>query len=269
MKCFRLSALVAVAVALSLAATSFGQEGGARGARGAPGRGFGGMFGVGGMDKARLLSSDQVRKEVKITEEQAQKIQEILTAYREESRGLFSGMRDLSPEEREKARAEVTKKRAELLKKVDGKLAAVLEKSQTKRLNEILLQQQGVDGLTSEYAVTGLKLSKEQVGKIKAAIEARDQETRKMMADMRGSRAGGGDRSGFAQIREKMQEVRKKAEANVLAALTEEQKKGLEKLKGEKFELQRGPMRGSRGGPEGGAPGGRRRPGGQGGQPPE
>ena len=68
---------------------------------------------------------------------------------------------DLSPEEREKQRAERTKKRTEYRLKNEKALEAALQKPQVQRLNEITLQQQGVNGLTSPYVVAGLKLSKD------------------------------------------------------------------------------------------------------------
>lgn len=230
-----------------------------------------------GMDKVRLLSSDQVRKELAITEEQGTKIEEITTAYREESRGLFSGMgrgQDMSREERQKAREEMTKKREELTKKVETKLMAALQEKQAKRLNEIWLQlQPGAAALTSKYVVDGLKLSKEQVAKIKAAFKARDDETTKLMEEMRaargeGGRGQGGDRSAFQEMREKMQAIRQKGEDTAMAVLTAEQKAGLEKLKGAKFELDRESFRrggrGEGGFRRGGTEGGGRRGGRQG-----
>jgi hypothetical protein len=219
-----------------------------------------------GMDKMRLIASDQVRKELNVTEEQASKIDEIAAAYREESRGLFSGMRgrdrDMSQEERAKAREEMTKKRGELLKKHETKLMAALKEAQVKRLNQIWLQQQGVEALTSKHVVDNLKLSKDQVAKIKATFETRTEEMQKLMADMRAARQGGGDRSGFAEMREKMDAIGKKAEDAALAVLNAEQKKKFEELKGEKFELDRRSMfrRGGRGrGEGGGQEGGRQR----------
>ncbi len=280
MKHFRQCTGIVAIVAMTLAATMFAAEGGARGRDRSARRqgGFGamsrGFFGGGGMNMVRLLNSDQVRKEIKATEEQIKKIGEILTAHRKESQGLSSGLRgrDMTREERQKARDEMMKKRQALIKKTEGTLAAALKKEQVKRLNEIVLQQQGVNGLTSKYVVDGLKLSKEQVAKIKAAFKARDDETQKLMASMRGrfGRRGGGDDQGQGQgqgpsreeIREKMQALRKKAETTAMGVLSKDQKAQLEKLKGQKFELDRRSLyrRGTRGEGGQGRPQRRQRP---------
>lgn len=249
--------LFALILAVGLMAAEGGAARGARGARGTGTR-FGGMgmFGTRGrgMSKMMLINSEQIQKELKITEEQVAKIRELQTAQREEMRNIFTGMgnmRDMSAEERTKAREEMTKKREAMTKATEKKLAKLIKKEQNKRLNEIVLQQAGVDGLTSDYVVKGLKLTKEQVTKIKAALKARDDELQKLMESMRGSfgrrrpRAEGGDNSAerqrpdMTEMREKMTAIRKKGEEKAMSVLTEEQKKGLEKLKGKKFELDR------------------------------
>jgi len=218
-----------------------------------PGRGQG-RFGVGRsgfqIDKPTLLGSDQVRGELKITEEQGKKIDPILAAYREGSRGAFSSLRDLSPEEREKKREEMTKKVDELRKKAEGQIDAALDEGQRTRLSEIALQQQGVDGLVGENVVASLKLSPEQVDKIKAAAKTRDEEVRKLMSPRGGSgRPGGGDDGGGAELRDKMQKIRKQADDSALAVLSKEQQEAFDKLKGKPFELDRASLfRGGRGG---------------------
>jgi hypothetical protein len=135
-------------------------------------------------------------------------------------------------------REETAKKRDELRKKTEEKIAAALEKGQKQRLDEIALQQQGVDALVSAPVVAALKLSEEQVGKIKAAMTARDEEVRKAMEAAR--QGGGGDR---AAIREKTQAARKSAEEKATAVLSGEQREAFTKLKGKPFELDRGALR--------------------------
>lgn len=262
---FRMLVATAVVLMLSLAATAVAQEGG-RGGRGGRGRGFG--FGR-TINKPTLLGSEQVRKELKIGEEQGKKVEAVLAAYREESQELRSGLRlrDLSDEEREKKFAEYRKKRSELDKKTEKKLDSALEKDQAKRLNEIALQQQGIGGLMSENVVASLKLSKEQVKKIGAARNDRDEKIRELWSSVRGrgrGRGEGGGRGGFGgweEIREKSAKIRKDTEKTALATLSEEQREAFEKLKGKKFELDRRSLfrrgRGGRGGGFGGDRGGR------------
>lgn len=242
-----------------------GQEGG-RGGRG--GGGFGGRgFGFGGstLDKPALLGSEQVRKELKLNEEQGKKVEAVLSAHREaamEIGGAGRGNRDASEEERAKARAERTQKVADLLKKTEAKLAEVLEKTQGQRLDEILLQHQGPEALIADNVVASLKISAEQVDKIKAAIATRDSELGKLVGSFRGGPGGPGGAGGdFQERREKMDKLRTDANTAAAAALSKEQTEALAKLKGAPFELDRASLFGGRGGP-GGPGGGRGGPGG-------
>jgi Spy/CpxP family protein refolding chaperone len=283
----RLQTLALAACALALVVTTRSD------AQDRPGRGQGGGFGRGGfgggiqIDVPTLLGADQVRKELTVKEEQAKKLDEILTAYREESRGLFGrGGAGGGAQPTDEERAERTKKRAELTAKVTEKLEAALEAEQKKRLGEIVLQQQGVDGLIGAPVVASLKISEEQVVKIKAAIAKRDETLQKLMEEMRaagggrGGRGQGGGQPGAGaggEIREKMEKIRKESDTVALSALTKEQTEALEKLKGKPFELDRtglfgrggrggrGPGAGAGGG-EGAPGGGGRRGGGQGGE---
>lgn len=280
MKRFRLFAtLFAVSLSVILMAAEGGSaRGGGRVGRSTGSRFGGGMmsrgFGSRGMSKMALVNIEQVQKELKITEDQLAKIKELQTAQREEMRSLYTGMgnwREMSEEERTKAREKLTKQREAMTKKAEKKLAACINKDQNKRLNEITLQLQGVDGMTSNYVVKGLKLTKDQITKIKAAIKARDEEMQKLMESLRGSfgrgrgrrGAEGGEASGERPERPNMEEIQKKrtaitkkCEDAIKAILTDAQKKTLETLKGKKFELDRNALRRTGGRTRGGSTGG-------------
>ena len=226
---------------------------------------FRGPGGMGrGVGATALLGSKQVREHLKITEEQGKKLEEIIAAHREASRGLFSrGPRDASDEERQKAREEAGKKREALAKETRGKIDGVLNDDQSKRLSQIEIQQAGTAVLVRKDIVASLKLSDEQVGKIKAAFEARNE---KMGELFRAARDGGG-REG---MREKMSKIRDESDKAVLELLSKEQNEAFATMKGEEFELDRSSLfRGrGRGGRGGGEEGGGRRGGGQRRRPP-
>jgi hypothetical protein len=265
----------ALLLLLSFTARSVAQDEGRR--RQGPQFGGGGFNAMLQMDKATLLASPQVREELKIKEEQAKKVDDILASHRQESQGLFQGQfgRDLSREERETSRRELTEKTAELRKKTAKKLEAVLEKEQAKRLNEIEIQQQGADALASEHVIAALKLEKEQVEKIRGTLASRDEELAKLRGQGgigrqggQGRRPGGDGGESFQEIREKSEKLRKDAEEKVLAFLTSEQKEGLTKLKGKPFELDRRRLLPGREGGRQGGPGGGQREGGERRRPP-
>ncbi len=271
-------ARVVLPVVMLFVAASWGvaqdRDSGRRGREGRGSRGFRGGFGRGSTrgDKATLLRSDQVLKELKVSEEQKGKLEGILADYRDQGRELYSGLRDLDRDEREKAMAELRKKQDALRKKTGKKLDSVLTKVQVKRLDEIVLQQKGVRGLIDGPVAASLKLSEEQVGKIKAVFKTEEDERSKLFRGFgRGGRGGGGgggggDRGGFREIGEKMEKMRKDTETNSLAVLTKDQKEKFAALKGAAFKLERESRRGRGGrggfdrGGRGGRGGERRRP---------
>ena len=230
----RLRLTLVVLLTLFVTSVTFAQSEGRGGRRG---RGFGSR---GPLDKATLLSVDKVREELNVDADQAAKVDEILVAYREFVRTIFSSSRsrDASGEERAKLREEAAEKIAALRKETDKQLAATLKDEQTGRLNEILLQQQGVDGLASAYVVDSLKLEDDQVTKISELISVGNEEARKLGRGRRSRGEGGGGRDG-GNLRETREKIRADTATAVLAVLSTEQRETLEKLKGAPFELDR------------------------------
>ena len=196
-----------------------------------------------------LLGSEQVWKELKVTDDQKGKIEGIVADIVEQWQ---------PPDPREgDFGAEFKKKRQQFhvkLENLDKKLDALLSKEQVKRLNEILLQQKGTEGLIEAPVVAALKLSEEQIGKIKVVFRTQDDERRKLFDAALG---GDGGRGGFGEIREKtekipekMEKIREKmgkidknTETNALAVLTTDQKEHFAALKGAAFELDRRSLR--------------------------
>lgn len=247
-----------------------GQRGPQGGRFGGPRGGFGRGFGV---DKPTLLGSEQVQKELKVGEDQKKKIETVLEEHRGKFRELFGGGGDP---------AEMGKKREALGAETDKKLAKILRDAQVKRLNEIALQQRGVQALTDAPVVAALKLNDAQTRKVKDILAAGDEERRKLFggaggrgpggrggaggrrpgggpggAGGRGGQRGGGQ--GFGEIMEKMQKIQKDTETRALGVLSSEQKEKFTALKGKPFELDRRSLfrgRGGFGGPGRGGPGG-------------
>jgi len=241
---------------------------------GGPGGGFqgrgmmGGGMGFGG-GKIYLAQNPQVVTELKITDEQKTKITEITKAIQTQM-GTPQRQQGATQEERKKAMEERTAKMQKANLDAEKKLAEVLKPEQMKRLDEISLQQRGIQALKDEVVTKALKITKEQIEKIDAAQKAGQEEQQKLFQERRTAGQGQGGPGGNAEagtaMREKMEKIRKDTETKVLAALTDEQKAAFEKMKGTAFKLEM-PQRGQRGqgGPGQGQGGGRRR-GGQDGQ---
>jgi Spy/CpxP family protein refolding chaperone len=131
---------------------------------------------------------------------------------------------------------------------IDKAIADNLKPEQAKRLDQIQNQLAGIRMYSKEKVQAALKLTAEQKDKIKGVGE----EVEKKMQELRQS----GD---FQGMREKMQTIRKDATESIEKVLTDDQKKTVKELTGEKFELTF-PRPG--GGGRGQGAGGSRRPGG-------
>lgn len=201
------------------------------------GRGFGRGFG-GGVSHMGLLRVEKVQEEIDLTDEQQDQVQAARQESREARRGQGGpgNFQDLSDEERQEFFARARERRQELNKAEKEKLSGILKDEQMKRLNEIYIQVAGGQALDDEGVAAALKITDDQKEKLTAAHE----EARNMQREEMRGLFQSGDREA-AQA--KMAEVRKKADAIILAVLTDEQKQQFEELKGEAIELSQDDLR--------------------------
>ena len=285
-----------------MAALAQGQGRGGGGGRGGCG---GGMMGGGMMGGVTgLVMMEEVRKELKLSEEQETKIRDMGAEMMQQAFGGFGGrggagggggnrpdFQNMSEEERKKFRDEMQAKVAEQTKKAEESLKKVLTPEQNVRLNELRLQREGVQALGRAEVAGALKLTDAQNEAIAEILEA--------ARPQRGGPGGGGPGAGGpgggfgrnlseeerTKMREEMEARRKKTQEDIELVMTEEQKAAWTKMQGAKFEFPERPSfgggfgggfgRGGAGGgpggaggaPGGGGPGGgRRNRGGQGGE---
>jgi len=196
-----------------------------------------------------LLSSATVQKELELVDDQKAKLKEAGQKAQAAMREMFSGMRDLSEEDRRAKMQEMGKKMQAQAEQMKKAIEEILLPHQLERLKGIALQVAGVQALNDKEVQQDLKLTEEQVAKIKSINEAAGKKIRALFADEDLDRRTMGT---------KMQEIRKDTEKQILDVLTDEQKASLEKMKGEKLEIPASEMRGP------GGPGGRGGRGGQG-----
>jgi len=240
------------------------------------GGGFGGGGRGGGAPGAlQLIGREEVRKELKISEEQQGIIRELSQSARPDFRALFGGnFRDLSREDREKKLAELRKTSEKKSKEAEADLyGLILDEAQAKRLKQIVLQQKGNRALTEPEVAKALGLSAAQVVKIKMTMESSQKKQQALFAGLGGA-FGGRRRSGdkgdkgakgakkterkrqsreeiqkrFADLRTKGEAIRAETEKAIAGVLTTGQKTKFEALKGPKFELARRSSTRSRGG---------------------
>ncbi len=204
----RLVFLSAVAAVLMMSVMAYGQQRGQGGRRG-------GMMGRGG-NVVMLLRNEAVQKDVGISDEQKEKIQEVMASGRQ-GRGERPDFQNMTQEERQKWMEDRAKAAEAQLKKV----GEILDKKQMGRLEQIRLQSMGAMAIMDEDVAKKLDITKEQQDKLRAT-------QRELFQEMRDS--GGRGAEAMAKIREKM-------EANVKDVLTDEQEAKLKDMLGKPFDI--------------------------------
>jgi Spy/CpxP family protein refolding chaperone len=240
--------LVAMALLLMVSVASAQDQPRGRG-RGGFGGGFGGM---GGMfnNPVGLLGMPEVQKELKLSEEQTKEVGEALAALNPGRGGFnFQELQNLSEEDRQKRMDEMRKKAEESMKAAEEKMNKILKPEQLARLKQLSLQRQGSMALTRPEVAKDLGLTKEQQEKIQEIqASARPQGGRQNFQDLSDEER----QKLFAEANER----REKAQADMLAVLTDDQKAKFEELKGKEFTFPQPRF----GGGVGGGGGERRRP---------
>ena len=262
------------------------QPGGQRGQRQRGGSsGFGGRGGS-APGALQLIGREEVRKELKISEEQQGIIRELQQSSRPDFRALLGNIRDLSSEEREKKFAELRATSEKKSKEAEADLyGLILDEAQAKRLKQIVLQQKGNRALTDADTAKALGLTATQSATIKAAMETGQKKQQELSSGLRaafGGRSSGGEKGAknterkrpsrediqkrFADMQTKGTAIRAETDKAIASVLTTGQKTKFEMLKGPKFELARRSSSRNRGGSRGGSRGGQGEKG-QGGRP--
>ncbi len=208
------------------------------------GGGGGGAFGLSAM-YGSLLASPTVQRELELVDEQIAKLKEVNEKAQAAIREMFSGMgnlRDMGEEER-RARFEEMRKRSEAqAENIKKAIEEILLPHQVERLKGIALQRAGVAALNDKEIQRDLKMTEDQVAKIKAINEEAAKRAQEMFAGMR-DLSPEDRRAQFAEMGQKMQESRKETETQLMNVLTAEQRETLENMKGDKLEIPESELR--------------------------
>jgi hypothetical protein len=223
--------------------------------------GRGGMFGGFNLmatpgAEVFLLASPAVQKELAVTDDQKTKASDLSQESRNEMQSQMLSMfqsgvnfRDMSDEERTKFRNDMQKKAEESGKKVEEKLAKILDAKQMERLKQLQLQSQGIQALTNPDIVAKLKLSKDAQDKVKKIID--DSQNNRPQFDFRN--ATDEERKAFF---DKMQKQREDTMKSALKVLDDDQLVEWGTMIGKEFKFEGGQgfgrgLFGGRGGPGG------------------
>jgi hypothetical protein len=185
---------------------------------------FGGPFGGRG-NPAMLLRQESVQKDLKLSDEQIKKAEDVSEQMREKFQDAFS----LEGEER-------GKKLQELRKENEKALSEILKPEQWKRLKQISYQQQGASAFADPEVAKALQLTdtqKEQIQKI----------NQEMFGQMRELFQSGTPPD--EETRRKMTELRTATAEKIMKILTNDQKTKWKDMQGQPFkgEIRFGPPR--------------------------
>jgi Spy/CpxP family protein refolding chaperone len=209
---------------LAIAAESSQAQQGGRG-RGRWGR----MF---TLPKVTLAQLEEVRDELKLTDEHQQQIEDLNDELAE---GMRTAFQDAGGDW-DKMREAMNKTQQE----VNEKLDKLLEPAQRTRMQEIFIQVNGAAALQDEAVAKALQLSDEQKEKLE---EVRDASRDEFM------NAGLRDLDDEERAK-KIEELTKSRDEKAVAVLTEEQRADFDEMKGDelKVDLSKLPAFGRRGG---------------------
>jgi hypothetical protein len=202
-----------VALAVAVAAPTWAQG---------QGRGQGRGFGAFGGGALQLIQIPEVQTELKLTDEQKGKFQQMGQEMGGAMREMFQALQNAAPEERQK-------KLQEFQADANKKINAVLNADQQKRLRQLVLQRQGPAVLAQDESVAkDLKVTDEQKQKIAAITREAGEQRRALLQ-------GGGLQN--PETRAKMEEITKQTNEKITATLTDAQKKQWKEMLGAEFKF--------------------------------
>ncbi|CAN5551148.1 hypothetical protein BH11PLA2_BH11PLA2_05380 [soil metagenome] len=207
---------------------------------GQPGRGgFAGNMMMGTNVYGMLATNKVLQDELKITDDQKKKLEELSKAQMTKFQEAMKGMtRDATDEQRKEMTEKMTKMRAESKKAY----SEVLTPEQAKRAQQISYQAQGLRAFSDAEVQTALKLSDEQKEKIKTVMEQYTKDSMELRGGGRGGAAGGGrpseeDLKKMADNAKKVKALGDEAKEKIASGLSDEQKKSWKEMVGAEFDV--------------------------------
>lgn len=180
-----------------------------------------------------LVRNPKVMEEIKLSEEQSTKIDELFQELTAARRGITAELRGVPAAKRQKKLAEIQKKISEKTNEINKAIEKTLDPDQVARLEQLAIQRQGLAALSNPQIAKKLKLTEEQLQKI-AAIRTEGLKKRQQL--IQDARAGIVDRGQLAEKTKKIEEQTKK---EVLLVLTMEQQTRFNLMQGEAFDFGR------------------------------
>jgi hypothetical protein len=174
-----------------------------------------------------LVFRDKVLEELKLSDDQKQKLLEKFPDYAQETMKMFEKIQELKPEEREKEMQSHRKKSRE---KLSALLKETLKAEQLRRLQQLELQQERPDVLGRPEIRKELKITDEQIKQFMGVIQEMQKKIEPLMKE---AQSGGNPE----EIRPKVLKIRKEHADKIEALLSDEQKKKWKEMVGQPLDL--------------------------------
>jgi len=211
--------LIAIIAVLTVAAGAMSQ-GQRRG-------GFGSPYSI-----VALINRDEVKDELKLSDDQKTKITDALDASNQKRREAFQALgidfQNMTDDDRKKMAESNAKLSAETNKEIEGILTA----DQTKRIREISIQHQGATAAADPEFQGDLGVTDDQKAKI---ADLQKKQMAAMMELFGKMRDGSIDRAGMQEAMKKNGDIMK---SEIEKLLTDDQKAKIKSLSGAPFELK-------------------------------
>jgi spore coat protein CotH len=183
-----------------------------------------------------LLGMPEVQRELRISDQQRPRLDEIAAELQEQIRTSFEKLnfqelQTLSEDERTKRFEEARRNTEALNARADDRVRALLDATQRTRLEQLRLQREGIEALRRPEVAEQLQLSETQ----RAAIRKIQDESRPQPINL--ENLGEQERDDlFARMRERFE----KAPAEIMGVLSDEQRSKFAAMKGEEFKFPQG-----------------------------
>ena len=176
-----------------------------------------------------VVFRDAVQEELKLTDEQKEKVEEHLRERLPDIMEFFQSLDGVNGEEREK---KLQAFRQEAQEKLAAVLKATLKEDQSKRLHQLGLQQEGALALFhgDPEIAKDLKITDEQRKKFMAVVQDLQKKVKPLIEE---AESGGNPE----EIRPKVMKIRKEHERQIEALLTDAQKEQWKEMLGKPLAL--------------------------------
>lgn len=185
-------------------------------------------------------TSEDLQKELKISDEQKTKLKEAMEPINKKRTELFTRGQG-GQQQTDEQRKERTEKMVKLAEETKAAVGTVLNAEQTKRIGQIDYQMMGIAAYSNAEVQKKMSFTDDQKEKVKATVEAYQKDREELNKDMprRSQQPSDEDKKKRADVTKKIAALSKEAQDKIVESLTTEQKKTWTDMIGEKVDVSK------------------------------